>query len=215
MAATAEGPSAYATKDELEWLAMGPFDGGIPGLVRRVRRILDVSQRGLAALIDVSQSAVARWETGRTSPRASVLHHLLRMARLHVTFHDDETGEEVGPMRDDGARKHGGSRFPAHTDLQATGWWVPSGVMSTMAEFYSWRDRSRARRDPMIRFRTCPHVRRLERLMFGKPDDHPALHQLAAEAEHLDELREERRLRARVEMRRDGPGPGSRTSLTA
>ena len=65
------------TEDEIGWYLMGPFDGKIPGLVRRVRRILDVSQRGLAALLEVSQSVVARWETGRVSPRASVLHALL------------------------------------------------------------------------------------------------------------------------------------------
>ncbi|WP_191280514.1 helix-turn-helix domain-containing protein, partial [Nocardioides flavus (ex Wang et al. 2016)] len=53
---------------EREWWWMGPFAGQVPGLVRRVRRILDVSQRGLAALLGVSQSVVARWETGRTSP---------------------------------------------------------------------------------------------------------------------------------------------------
>ena len=112
-------PSEMLTEAELRWLGMGPFDGGIPGLVRRVRRILDVSQRGLAALIGVSQSAVARWETGRTSPRASVLHDLLSAAELRTSVHDEETGEQVEPMRDDGARQHGGSRFPAHTDLRA------------------------------------------------------------------------------------------------
>ena len=180
------------TEAEWEWFDMGPFDGGIPGLVRRVRRILDVSQRGLAALLDVSQSVVARWETGRTSPRASVLHHLLRMAGLRVSFHDEETGAEVEPMRDDGARRHGGSRFPAHTDLRVTGWWIPSNVESTMIEYYEWRDRSRARRDPMIRSRVCPHLRRLFRLMYGTPDDHPSLQQLVAEAEHLDEVWEAR-----------------------
>jgi len=184
----------YATQAELEWLAMGPLVGGIPGLVRRVRRILDVSQRGLAALLGVSQSVVARWETGRTSPRSSVLHDLLRRARLGVTVHDEATGEVVRPMRNDGARKHGGSRFPAHTDLRVTGWWVPGRLETTMAEYYAWEQRSRASRDPMVRFRTCPHRRRLHRLAFGTPVDHPSIRQLAAEAEHLDELREERRV---------------------
>ena len=66
------------TQAERDYWFMGPFDGGIPGMVRRVRRILDVSQRGLAALLDVSQSVVARWETGRTSPRMSVVERLLR-----------------------------------------------------------------------------------------------------------------------------------------
>ncbi|MBC2933260.1 helix-turn-helix domain-containing protein [Nocardioides sp. zg-1228] len=180
------------TEQEWEWFEMGPFDGGIPGLVRRVRRILEVSQRGLAALIDVSQSVVARWETGRTSPRACVLHELLRMAGLTVTYRDEETGEEVTPMRDDGARTHGGSRFPAHADLRATGWWTPRPLMTTMVEYHRARDRSRARRDPSIRATTCPFWRRLLRLVHGTPDDHPSVWQLAAEAEHLDERREER-----------------------
>ncbi len=179
------------TEAEREWFAMGPFDGGIPGLVRRIRRILDLSQRGLAKVLGVSQSVVARWETDRTSPRACVLARLLRMAGLHASFHDDETGQEVEPMRDDGARQHGGSRFPAHTDLRVTGWWVPGGVESTMIKYYQWKDRSRAELDPMIRARTCPHQRKLERLIFGMPDDHPSLRQLVAEAEHLDERRVE------------------------
>ena len=189
------------TDAEWEWFDMGPFDGGIPGLVRRVRRILDVSQRGLAALLDVSQSVVARWETGRTSPRANMLHYLLGMAGLRASFHDEETGAEVEPMRDDGARRHDGNRFPAHTDLRVTGWWIPSNVESTMTEYYEWRDRSRARRDPMIRFRTCPHLRRLYRLMYGTPDDHPSLDQLVAEAMYLDEQRDERRAQRRLSAR--------------
>ena len=97
------------TDEEVEYYLMGPFDGGIPGLVRRIRRILDVSQRGLAAVLEVSQSVVARWETGRTSPRASVLLHLLRLAGLQVKLHNTETGEEVEPMRDDGARDRPGA----------------------------------------------------------------------------------------------------------
>lgn len=192
------------TEAEWEWFSMGPFDGGIPGLVRRVRRILDVSQRGLAALLDVSQSVVARWETGRTSPRANVLHYLLVMAGLRTIVHDEETGAEVEPMRDDGARRHGGNRFPAHTDLRVVGWWIPKHVESTMVEYGHWRNRSRARRDPMIRSTLCPHIRRLERLMYGTPDDHPSLQQLVAEAEHLDERREQRRISARTNPRGAG-----------
>ena len=202
------------TEEELEWFCMGPFDGQVPGLVRRVRRILDVSQRGLAALLEVSQSVVARWETGRTSPRASVVHDLLRLAGLHATFHDDETGEEVEPLRDDGVRDRGGRRHPAHVDLTVTGWWVPRGSQST-ADWLVWRQRSRSRRDPAIRFRTSAHLRRLERMMFGMPDDHPSLDQCAAEAEHLDERREERGQRVAARMRRDDSAGRQPTSLTA
>ena len=180
------------TDEEVQWYLMGPFDGEIPGLVRRIRRILDVSQRGLAVILEVSQSVVARWETGRTSPRASVLQRLLRLAGLHASVRDDETGEEVGPMRDDGARDRGGRRYPAHVDLAVNGWWYPRGAEST-ADFLLWRQRSRARRDPAIHFHTSPFLRRIHRMLSGTPDDHPSLAQLTAEAVHLDEVRQQHR----------------------
>ena len=187
------------TEEERDWMLMGPFDGGMPGLVRRVRRILDVSQRGLAALLGVSQSVVARWETGRTSPRVSVVQQLLRLARVRVDLHDEETGERVEPMRADGARNRGGSRYPAHVDLRVTGWWIPRAHrrMTTIGYIVNLR-RSRDGRVPAVHYRVCPHDRRCERLMFGTPVDHPAKHQLRAEAQHLDDLHEERRREAGI-----------------
>ena len=187
-------PKPEWTEAEREWWRMGPFDGDVPGVVRRVRRILDVSQRGLAALLKVSQSVVARWETGRTSPRTRVLQQMLRLARLRVELHDASTGEEVLPMRADGARQHGGSRYPAHVDLRATAWWVPRALRAmTSVAYFDARDRSRQQRDPAIKYRLCPADKKLERELFGTPDDHPAVHQLAAEVEHLDEVRAARR----------------------
>lgn len=188
------------TDDEWRCFWMGPFEGGLPGLVRRIRRILDVSQRGLAALLEVSQSVVARWETGRTSPRASVLQRLLALAGLRASFHADETGEEVEPMRDDGCRDRASRRFPAHVDLRVVGWWYPRGAETT-ADFLGWQQRSRDRRDPFVRCRTDPHLRRIERGIFGTPDDHPSVRQLAAEADHLDERREQRRVEVRERTR--------------
>ncbi len=187
-------PHETLTKDELAWFLLGPTDGRVPGLVRRIRRILDVSQRGLAALLDISQSVVARWETGRTSPRTSVLQEMFRLAGLRVSIHADETGKAVEPMRADGARDRGGRRYPAHVDLTVRGWWIPRSAAST-AGVLVWRERSRVRRDPAVRFRTSPSRRRIERLLTGTPVDHPALHQLVAEADHRDEVREARRER--------------------
>lgn len=185
---------ADLTQAEVDWLRMGPFDGGVPGVVRRIRRILDVSQRGLGRLLGVSQSAVARWETGRTSPRVSVLQRMLRLAGLGVALHDEESGESVEPMRDDGARKRNGSRYPAHVDLRVSGWWVPRAFRRmTCGGYFTSVDRSRREGEPSVQYRTCPHRRRVERLLLGTPVDHPALHQLRAEAEHLDEKREARR----------------------
>jgi HTH-type transcriptional regulator/antitoxin HipB len=186
------------TEEERDYWWMGPFGGGTPGLVRRVRRILDVSQRGLAALLGVSQSVVARWETGRTSPRASVVEDLVRRAGLEVSLRDRD-GEPVAPMRADGARTRGGSRFPAHTDLRATGWWVPRALRAmTSVEAYDWVDRSRRTGDPAIRCRTSPRWKRLERWRYGIPVDHPAVHQLVAEVRSLVERREDRRRAIRM-----------------
>jgi transcriptional regulator with XRE-family HTH domain len=186
------------TQAERDYWFMGPFGGGIPGMIRRVRRILDVSQRGLAALLDVSQSVVARWETGRTSPRMAVVERLLRMARVRISFHDEETGAEVLPMRADGALTHGGSRYPAHGDLRAAGWWVPRRLRAmTSIEAFQWWDRSQRVGDPAIRCRTSSPCKQRERWLHGTPDDHPAVDQLVAEVRYADECREDRR-RARL-----------------
>jgi transcriptional regulator with XRE-family HTH domain len=196
---------------EREYWWMGPFGGGIPGLVRRIRRILDVSQRGLAALLGVSQSVVARWETGRTSPRAEVVEDLLRRARLEVRL-VDRHGERVAPMRGDGARTRGGSRFPAHTDLRARGWWVPRALRAmTSVEAFSWVDRSRRDGVPAIRCRTSRRLKRQERWLYGVPDDHPAWHQLVAEVRFLDEQREDRRPRTTIGQRCVAPWDSDET----
>ena len=113
-------------------------------------------------------------------------------------FVDEETGGAVGPMRADGARTHGGSRYPAHADLRATGWWVPRRLRSmTSTEALAWRDRSRRVGDPAIRYRRSRFWKHVERELRGIPDDHPAVHQFVAEVRFLDECREDR-FRARA-----------------
>lgn len=182
-------PTCDWSAEEVEWYLMGPFDGGVPGLVRRIRRILDVSQRGLAALLGVSQSVVARWETGRTSPRMTAVQQLFRLAGLTSTVHDVDSGEVVEPMRDDGALDRGGRRYPAHVDLQAMGWYAPRGLDCT-ADLGVWRRRSRQLRDPRVSYQVSRYLRWRDRAANGTPVDHPARHQLVAEAVHLDEVRE-------------------------
>ena len=191
--------AADLTEAELMWLHMGPFEGGPAGLIRRVRRILDLSQRGLAALLGVSQSVVARWETERTSPRVSVLLRMLRLAGVEVALHDAESGESVEPMRADGARRRNGSRYPAHVDLRVTGWWVPRAVRRmTSIDYFTSQARSRRLGIPSVHYRTGRRARQTERLIFGTPVDHPAVHQLRAEAQHLDDERQARKPRPRT-----------------
>ncbi|MBC2934497.1 helix-turn-helix domain-containing protein [Nocardioides sp. zg-1228] len=199
--ATAPGPPGAPielTEDGQDWLLlMGPVEGDVPGLVRRIRRILDVSQRGLAEVLGVSQSMVARWETARTSPRANVLQQLLRLAGIGVALRDEWTGEPVEPMREDGARTRGGSRYPAHVDLRVTGWWVPRALRTmTSVEYARSRDLSRRFGVPSVRYRVARWMRAIERRHHGTPADHPSFRQLVAEAEHLEEERQARRERA-------------------
>lgn len=176
------------TEAEREWWALGPFAGEVPGLVRRIRRILDVSQRGLAALLQVSQSVVARWETGRTSPRADVLQRMLRLAGVSTRFQDSASGELVEPMRDDGARDRAHRRFPAHCDLIVRGWWIPRHLRTwTSGEAFAWRRRSRRSRCVRIGYRRSRAWKEIERELWGTPVDHAAQHQLVAEMEHRDE----------------------------
>ncbi|MGX5697525.1 helix-turn-helix domain-containing protein [Agromyces soli] len=95
-------------------------DGPMPdlsGYVRRARRLADLSQRELSALIGVHQAQVARIEGGRGVDVATFARILaaagLRLAVL------DASGAEVHPMPRDVMRDRGGRRQPAHLDVLA------------------------------------------------------------------------------------------------
>ena len=62
----------------------------------------------------------------------------------------------------------------------------------TSIDYFTSQDRSRRLGVPSVHYRTCPRVKQIERMIFGTPVDHPALHQLRAEAEHLDDERRAR-----------------------
>jgi HTH-type transcriptional regulator/antitoxin HipB len=85
------------------------------GLVRRVRRAADLSQRQLAALAGVSPACIARIETDAASVRVDLFQTLLAAAGLRLAVLDGD-GKEVAPMRADGLRNGAGSRFPAYLD---------------------------------------------------------------------------------------------------
>lgn len=165
----------------------------VPGLIRRVRREADLSQRDLAVAMGVDRSLVGRWETGEVAPSIAMLERVLSLAdlRLAVVVVKDENRGEVTPLRDDGVVDRGRRRFPAHLDV---GEWVNtvSGEVRPSAARRAARDARRHRTGEV-------------------PRDHPSAHELAAarvEARHRrgEALRERRRrlLLARVE--RGEPG---------
>lgn len=90
----------------------------VPGLIRRVRRRADLSQRDLAAVLGVDQSLVARWETGALAPSLAAFQRVLDLGGFRLAVIDDgAAAAESAPMRADGVRDRQRRRFPSHLDV--------------------------------------------------------------------------------------------------
>ena len=150
----------------------------LSGLIRRVRRLAKLSQRELADELGVSQSAVAKWETGRSAPSARMLSRILDVGALSVVVVNDK-GSAVRPMNAVAARDAGGRRYPAHMFVWSEGWWAPEGAGTT-----AWLNpilcRSADLELPRVRYSRWwekPRPPTLADLL-----DHPTWHELIAEA---------------------------------
>ena len=158
-------------------------------MIRRVRRLVKVSQRELAHDLGVSQSAVAKWETGRTSPSARMLVRILGLAELGVAAVRrtgcGRTGSGgrgrgwVAPMRAVAARDAGGRRYPAHAFVWAQGWWAPEGAETT-AWWAAILGRSAELGLPRVRYSRWWQLGRAPTLADVR--DHPTWAELVAEA---------------------------------
>ncbi|MEO5665208.1 MAG: helix-turn-helix transcriptional regulator [Nocardioides sp.] len=158
----------------------------ISGMIRRVRRSAKWSQRELAHELGVSQSAVAKWETGRTTPTARMLARVLDLAKLSlaavrqgVTQGDERSGAIVAPMKVETARDAADRRYPAHTFVWAEGWWAPE-----RSEMTAWWDQilSRSKDLDLPRVRYSRHWGARRRPTSADVADHPTWRELVAEA---------------------------------
>ena len=95
----------------------------VSGLVRRVRRLADMSQRELARASDVAPAAIGRAEAGGEL-RVSQLIRVAAVAGLRLALLDAD-GNEVSPMTATGVRDTAGRLFPAHLDTRHgdEDWW--------------------------------------------------------------------------------------------
>lgn len=148
----------------------------IPGLVRKVRRIADLSQRQLADRAKVSRATVARAESGALMPSLPLLLRLLAVAGLGLVV-TDRQGQVIRPMAlwddtRDGADRH----YPAHLDLildpRAGEWWADIYGLARPPETFhrdrAWRDAKRRRSQWEVRvqqYRSDPEP--------PDPDRHP------------------------------------------
>ncbi|MCW2832991.1 MAG: transcriptional regulator, family [Nocardioides sp.] len=184
---------AHAQPAESALVRTSAEDEQVSGLIRRVRRMAKLSQRQLAHELGVSQSAVAKWETGRTSPTARMLAGILRVVDLGLAAVREPVegacvepaqtvggaGELVPPMAATAARDAVGRRYPAHTFVWAEGWWAPEGSETT-----AWFDQFRWRSEVL----ELPRVRYSRRWQLGRRPtvhdlhEHPTWEQLVAEA---------------------------------
>ncbi|PWW21711.1 helix-turn-helix protein [Geodermatophilus normandii] len=165
---------------------MADFD--LAGVVRRVRRAADLSQRELAGAAGLSKSTIAAIEGGHRGLDARALARLAAVAGLRLALLDAR-GEEVAPMDGAAVRDGGGRFFPAHLDTRHgdDGWWPGphrrdrTPVTYTFTRDRPWRDRLRQARG-------------------GTPDDH----QLPRAGDSLAQRAATRRAaawRARAEQR--------------
>jgi transcriptional regulator with XRE-family HTH domain len=140
-----------------EALCVEPFP--LPGLLRRIRRAGDWSQRELADRIGSSKTAVAAAEGGTRDFPVSLLARAASAigGRLAVL---DAQGDVLIPMDPGAVRDAVGRRFPAHLDTRYgdVDWWHGDERYSRERPWYTF-DRSRYLRD---------HWRDRS----GTPDDH-------------------------------------------
>jgi transcriptional regulator with XRE-family HTH domain len=133
-----------ADKREALLPRVGPYPAG--GLVRRARRIADLSQRELARRTGLAPSTVARIETGETIPSLAVLQRILDTAGLSLVVVDRD-GHVIQPMRDvDDIHDGGDRRYPAHLDTildpRPGEWWADQYGLARPPETF-YRDRTR------------------------------------------------------------------------
>jgi transcriptional regulator with XRE-family HTH domain len=163
------------------------------GALRRIRRIADLSQRGLAAAADLSSSVVAHAEAGTRDVHVGALVRAAATAGLRLALVDAD-GVEVAGMADAAVRDLGRRRFPAHLDV------LRSDARESRYEhrfdrprpWYTY-DRDRPGRDAIRRRDGTPDDHRLP-----QPDDSPAVRRAQRDAAARQRAREdyERRLAA-------------------
>ena len=167
---------------------MTTFD--LPGVLRKIRRMADLSQRELAVILQVGKSHVGRVESGTVGMDARVLAAAATLAGLRLVLVDGN-GEEIAGMSDDSVRDMGGRRFPAHLDTRYSdeGWWHGPHRFEREQPWYTF-DRRRDLRDEFRGWAGTPEDHQPPR-----PGDSPAQRALARRQERWRRRAEERERR--------------------
>jgi transcriptional regulator with XRE-family HTH domain len=159
----------------------GILVGGYPlsGIVRRVRRAADFSQRELAKHAKLSAATVAQIETGATTPSLPTLQRILNAANYQLVVVDAD-GRLVVPLEvwqdvEDGA----GRRYPAHLDTildpEFGDWWADGYGLARPPETFrrnrTYRDYERRRSRWQVRVAKLRHAPEPQLPRGWKPGD--------------------------------------------
>lgn len=133
----------------------------LSGMLRRIRRAADLSQRELAERLGISKSAVAAAESGSGGLDVRVFARAAEVAGLRLAILDAESREVAG-MDDDAVRDGAGRHYPAHLDTRYGDeeWW------------YTHQGHGHDREQPWYTFDRTRWVRDRVRARHGTPDDH-------------------------------------------
>jgi transcriptional regulator with XRE-family HTH domain len=167
---------------------MTAFD--LPGVLRRIRRIADLSQRELAAAAGVSASTIGQAESGTRDLPIRRVAEMAELAGLRLVLMDGG-GTEVMPMSHEAVKDMGGRRFPAHLDTRYgdEGWWHGPHRFEREQPWYTF-DRRRDLRDEYRGWAGTPEDHQRPR-----PGDSPAQRALARRQERWRRRAEERERR--------------------
>jgi transcriptional regulator with XRE-family HTH domain len=158
----------------------------LSGLLRRIRRSADCSQRELAERIGTSKTAVAGAEKGTRDLMVSAFARAAGLAGGRLTVVDAD-GVELAPMDPDAVRDAADRLFPAHLDTRhGDEWWWGGDHRPRLRQPRYTFDRDRSWRDG-------------RRGDGGTPDDH----QLPQPGDSLAERAARRQAEARARWDRE------------
>ena len=174
-------------------LAGPAFD--LTGVMRRIRRIADVSQRQLAARVGTPKSTVAAAESGAAGLDVRVLARAAALAGLRLALLSAD-GSEVAGMAAGTVRDRAGRHFPAHLDTRYgdEDWWHGHSRYSRQQPWYTF-DRARWLRDQWRRRTGTPEDHQMPQ-PGDSPEERKAARQRAARRRAAEEW--QRRLAAGV-----------------
>jgi transcriptional regulator with XRE-family HTH domain len=122
-------------------------DLDVAGILRRIRRRADLSQRELAEACRVAPALIAKAETGDRDLPVRLLSRMAALAGLRLALLDT-SGAVVEPMSGDTVRDGAGRLMPAHLDTRHgdDAWWGGPHRPRLRNPRYTF-DRDRALRD--------------------------------------------------------------------